>query len=224
MSRVPHAPDTIFLNFIKFMTTKTLIIFARFVTISVMALLLAACATTQADKSLAETAADTGSLTCSQIKAENAKLDKAAEDNISDNSTDGARNRMRAISPFEVPFYMLKFRQINDQISEKRKALDASASSKNCGSVAAPVATKSAPSATAVKELPPTLKAPTGRVAKMTMAEIQKKLVDTGYLRAKPDGVFGKNTSDALKKFQQESGLEPTGTPDSETMERLASR
>lgn len=61
------------------------------------------------------------------------------------------------------------------------------------------------------------------RAAPMATIDIQKRLTDSGYLRGKPDGVFGKNTSDALKKFQEKNGLPVTGKPDNETIAILSS-
>ena len=51
--------------------------------------------------------------------------------------------------------------------------------------------------------------------------DIQKKLIDLGFLAGKADGVMGKNSIEALKKFQQANGLAVTGKPDSETVARL---
>jgi peptidoglycan hydrolase-like protein with peptidoglycan-binding domain len=40
-------------------------------------------------------------------------------------------------------------------------------------------------------------------------------------LDLKPDGVFGKKTQDALRKFQEEKGLPGTGKLDRETLKQL---
>lgn len=45
----------------------------------------------------------------------------------------------------------------------------------------------------------------------MLVREIQWKLVNLGYLSGKPDGIFGKQTEAAVKKFQQDNGLNVTG-------------
>ena len=42
-------------------------------------------------------------------------------------------------------------------------------------------------------------------------AQLQRLLFETGFLFEEPDGVFGKNTEDAVKWFQQYASLEPTG-------------
>ncbi|MES2188717.1 MAG: peptidoglycan-binding domain-containing protein [Pseudomonadota bacterium] len=55
----------------------------------------------------------------------------------------------------------------------------------------------------------------------MTVIEIQKRLVEFGYLVGTPDGVMGKKTVDALKKFQEDNGIVATGRPDSETVGKL---
>lgn len=57
----------------------------------------------------------------------------------------------------------------------------------------------------------------------MTVIEIQKRLVEFGYLVGTPDGVMGKKTMDALKKFQEDNGIAATGRPDSETVGKLGS-
>ena len=41
--------------------------------------------------------------------------------------------------------------------------------------------------------------------------EIQQALVDKGYLKAEPNGVWDAQSSDALKQFQTDQKLSPTG-------------
>jgi len=41
--------------------------------------------------------------------------------------------------------------------------------------------------------------------------EIQQALVDKGYLKSQPNGVWDTESSDALKQFQTEKNLPPTG-------------
>lgn len=43
------------------------------------------------------------------------------------------------------------------------------------------------------------------------VTELQQLLFDTGFLFELPDGVFGRNTEDAVKWFQEYVGLEQTG-------------
>ena len=49
---------------------------------------------------------------------------------------------------------------------------------------------------------------------------IQERLVELGYLSSEPDGVFGSRTLKALRRFQEDKGLEETGVYDDPT--RLA--
>ena len=51
--------------------------------------------------------------------------------------------------------------------------------------------------------------------------ELQQLLFDTGFLFELPDGVFGGNTEDALKWFQEYAGLEPTGVAGEAEMDAL---
>jgi len=52
---------------------------------------------------------------------------------------------------------------------------------------------------------------------------VQQRLIDLGYMRGRADGIFGEHTRSALRTFQAFQGLEPTGTPDDVTRERLFS-
>jgi peptidoglycan hydrolase-like protein with peptidoglycan-binding domain len=45
--------------------------------------------------------------------------------------------------------------------------------------------------------------------------EIQQALIDKGYLQAPASGVWGPECSQALKRFQQEQNLPPSGKLDS---------
>lgn len=53
------------------------------------------------------------------------------------------------------------------------------------------------------------------------IAEIQTLLQEAGYKPVPADGKIGKKTIDALRKFQQENGISPTGKIDQETIEKL---
>lgn len=44
------------------------------------------------------------------------------------------------------------------------------------------------------------------------VVELQKRLIELGYLDDNADGIFGKNTEAALKTFQEKNGLDITGT------------
>lgn len=54
-----------------------------------------------------------------------------------------------------------------------------------------------------------------------TVREIQDYLYKLGYIREKPDGVYGKITFEAVKAFQLEHGLEATGKVNRDTYEIL---
>ena len=43
------------------------------------------------------------------------------------------------------------------------------------------------------------------------VAALQQMLVETGFLFAEPDGMFGKQTEEAVKWFQEYAGLAPNG-------------
>lgn len=45
--------------------------------------------------------------------------------------------------------------------------------------------------------------------------QIQQALADKGYLSKHPDGVWDQSSVDALRRFQQEQNLQPTGRLDS---------
>ena len=55
----------------------------------------------------------------------------------------------------------------------------------------------------------------------LTNIEVQKQLNALGYQIGTPDGMLGKRSVDALKKFQQDKGIPVTGKADSDTMEKL---
>ena len=54
-----------------------------------------------------------------------------------------------------------------------------------------------------------------------SVKEVQKKLVDLGYLTSVPDGDFGPKTEQAVKSFQNAKGIEATGIVDQVTYNRL---
>ncbi len=55
-----------------------------------------------------------------------------------------------------------------------------------------------------------------------TLRRVQQALKDAGYGIATVDGVYGRNTRQALQAFQRDAGLEETGLPDAPTRARLA--
>ena len=50
---------------------------------------------------------------------------------------------------------------------------------------------------------------------------VQRKLIDMGYLNDVADGIFGKNTQNAVIAYQQAMGLPPTGIVDDATLNLL---
>ena len=53
------------------------------------------------------------------------------------------------------------------------------------------------------------------------VCEVQQKLIQWGYLQGKADGVFGKNTRDAVIKFQKKNGLTADGKVGAATFKAL---
>jgi hypothetical protein len=78
----------------------------------------------------------------------------------------------------------------------------------------AAAATAAAKNAAAAKAAPPPAPA-------MTVAEAQRLLARAGYRPGPADGMMGRNTIDALKKFQRAQKLPVTGEIDAETALRL---
>lgn len=117
-----------------------------------------------------------------------------------------------------------------DQSSKMRKFVDEFQSSfkKRCAaaSSSAVVAPPAAPLPSMADQSrkpnspKPAPRADTAR-EKMTIDEVQTKLIGLGYLKGKADGMIGKNTTDALRRFQKENGIAVTGKPDSDTISRL---
>ena len=65
--------------------------------------------------------------------------------------------------------------------------------------------------------------APAVNVEGMTIFEMQERLNELGYKLGNVDGVSGPRTVEALKKFQSDNKLTPTGTIDPETIRKLRS-
>lgn len=53
------------------------------------------------------------------------------------------------------------------------------------------------------------------------VVRLQRKLRDSGYFEGRADGFFDKETELAVKRFQHDKGLEPTGIADRKTLEAL---
>ena len=64
---------------------------------------------------------------------------------------------------------------------------------------------------------------PAVSVEGMTIFEMQERLNELGYKVGTVDGVSGPRTVEALKKFQSDNKLPPTGTIDPETIRKLRS-
>ena len=65
--------------------------------------------------------------------------------------------------------------------------------------------------------------APAVNAEGMTIFEMQERLNELGYKLGTVDGVSGPKTVEALKKFQSDNKLPPTGTIDPETIRKLRS-
>ena len=65
--------------------------------------------------------------------------------------------------------------------------------------------------------------APAVNVEGMTIFEMQERLNELGYKLGTVDGVSGPRTVEALKKFQSDNKLPPTGAIDPETIRKLRS-
>jgi peptidoglycan hydrolase-like protein with peptidoglycan-binding domain len=62
---------------------------------------------------------------------------------------------------------------------------------------------------------------PGASVEGMTVFEMQERLNELGYKLGTVDGVAGPRTVEALKKFQSDNKLSPTGTIDADTIRKL---
>jgi len=100
-------------------------------------------------------------------------------------------------------------------VSTARKPAPSSTTSK-----ARPASSRSATTRTASRKAP-AKKAPVVRRSYQSAPtaerykEIQQALVDRGYFRGEPDGTWGPDSIEALKRFQQEQNLAPSGKLDS---------
>ena len=43
---------------------------------------------------------------------------------------------------------------------------------------------------------------------------LQEKLIELGYMKGEPDGVYGKDCAECVKAYQKDKGMEPTGVAD----------
>ncbi len=61
-----------------------------------------------------------------------------------------------------------------------------------------------------------------GRLSRADIRNIQQKLSQDGLYRGRIDGIEGPGTRQALRAYQQQSGLPVTGTPDQQTVSSLS--
>jgi peptidoglycan hydrolase-like protein with peptidoglycan-binding domain len=62
---------------------------------------------------------------------------------------------------------------------------------------------------------------PRGINKRLVLAEVQRQLMSRGYYRGSIDGRYGRRTAFAVRAFQFQSGLPPTGRPDTSTLDAL---
>jgi peptidoglycan hydrolase-like protein with peptidoglycan-binding domain len=53
------------------------------------------------------------------------------------------------------------------------------------------------------------------------VVQLQRKLRNIGYLEGRADGFFNRDTEEAVKRFQYNKGLKPTGLADRKTIDIL---
>lgn len=111
------------------LSTSTL---ARIASAIVITAFVAGCATTTSEKTQTENFADIIDLNCAQLKAEFAKLDKAAADNESENTGAGIAAKGGVVSGFQIPFLMYKHNEVSNRIADRRSRLTVLYSSKKC--------------------------------------------------------------------------------------------
>jgi peptidoglycan hydrolase-like protein with peptidoglycan-binding domain len=63
--------------------------------------------------------------------------------------------------------------------------------------------------------------APTRMNRRMVLAEVQRQLISRGYYQGRADGRHGRRTALAVRDFQLQSGLPPTGHLDTSTLNAL---
>ena len=63
--------------------------------------------------------------------------------------------------------------------------------------------------------------APSRTSKRMAIAELQRQLITRGYYQGRIDGSYRRRTALALRAFQFDSGLPPTGQPDTNTLQML---
>ena len=89
------------------------------------------------------------------------------------------------------------------------------------GDAAAPAPLPSGPTVETPQYEPPRETAPQ---AMLGTADVQRALNGLGYSCGRPDGVAGRNTRACIRAFQQNEGLEATGTVDQATSNAIRER
>lgn len=108
--------------------------------------------------------------------------------------------------------------RVNRSIANEQKLKDQMGAAPQSEAATPAIAPTVVPAITPTVAQPSTL----GRqTAQMSVAEVQKRLLELGYQPGKADGVMGQRTIDALKKFQQDNKLQVTGRMDYDTVEKL---
>lgn len=115
-----------------------------------------------------------------------------------------------------------QWQQLLDRIKARHEGTQAQTRTERPAAPASPATSAQVPAPRPVEPpQAPARAAPPTLGEQMSVAEMQRLLSDRGYQVGAPDGVMGKRTVDALKKFQQDSKLPPTGKLDKETALRL---
>jgi len=189
--------------------------------------LLAACATPTVVE--VKQTGDAG-LSCSQIKDELALADKYLKAAKKDRTVTGT-NVAAAI--FFLPGLLGTYVNTEEAINaakEREVLLNKLAQKKKCNlnletvESPSPVQTSDGNSAQSPQNAvspAQTQASVEPRFRPMTTTEIQKQLLAFGYQAGIADGIMGKKSVDALKKFQQDNNLPITGQADSATMGKL---
>jgi hypothetical protein len=166
------------------------------------------------------------SLSCSQIKDQLELADKYLKDAKKERTVTGT-NVAAAI--FFLPGLLGTYVNTEEAMNaakERQALLNKLAERKKCkldaeaAAVEEPI--KSSPNVTnTVTTQTPVQVSVDNQPASMTNMEVQKKLLALGYQAGTADGIMGKKSIDALKKFQQDNNLPSTGQADYETMGKL---
>lgn len=170
-------------------------------------------------------------LNCVQIKAELAEADKYLQAAKKDRTVTGTNVAAAVLFwPALLGTYANTEEAIN-AAKEREAVLRNLAARRKCdldSIEAAPTPKHSSPSTLIANPAPPTPSPLTVQPAKVESAhkpietkEVQQRLLTLGYAVGKPDGVIGKRSVDALKKFQLDSGLAQTGLLNPETQSKL---